>query len=329
MKSNSGSKGVPTICFVLAAKDLGLHADMAAVAALAVRRLHSQARISLVTDEPTARAIDQGKHALADIVSEIIVQRTGIDVPTVSSRHLKTSLRQLVKGDYLYLDNDAIAVRPLDTGWPKRADLAVARDWNKRGIPLAQLPIIEKLRADLAWEFLSDRYFNSGVIFVRDTAAAHTFYSHWHRRWQQTLSLGIPEDQISLNSVIAAGIATTAILPNRDNWVTYSPGMLRGRARIFHFWASCYGEVIPTDTLLGYLIAGFQRDGTLDEVATASATRDNFPWMTPGLKRLLASGLYVRAAAMAGPEFTRRIRRKFFPRDSHQCRRSETRNENC
>ena len=66
MKSNGGSKGLPTICFVLAAKDLGLYTDMAAVAALAVRRLHPKARTILVTDEPTARAIDQCKHALAD-----------------------------------------------------------------------------------------------------------------------------------------------------------------------------------------------------------------------------------------------------------------------
>jgi hypothetical protein len=33
--------------------------------------------------------------------------------------------------------------------------------------------------------------------------------------------------------------------------------------------------------------------------------------MSVGLKRLLASGLYIRAAAMAGPEITHRIRRKF------------------
>lgn len=312
MKSSSGSKGLPAICFVLAAKELGLYADMAAVAALAVRRLHPQARIILMTDEPTARAIDQGKHAIADIVSEIVVHSTGTDVAAVSSRHLKTVVRKLVKGDYLYLDNDAIAVRPLDRGWPKRADLAVARDWNKRGIPLAWLPFIEKLRADLGWEFLSDRYFNSGVIFVRDTAAAHTFYSHWHRRWQQTLSLGIPEDQISLNSVIAAGIATTAILPARDNWVTYSPGMLRGRARIFHFFASVYGDEIPVNTLLGHLISRFQRDRALDEATLVCAARDNFPWMNDiRLKHLLASGLYLRAVRLAGPHIMRRIRRKF------------------
>jgi hypothetical protein len=75
MKSNSGGgNGLPAICFVLAAKELGLYANMAAVAALAVRRLHSQGESSWVTGEPTARAIDQGKRALTDIVSEIIVQ---------------------------------------------------------------------------------------------------------------------------------------------------------------------------------------------------------------------------------------------------------------
>jgi hypothetical protein len=312
MKSNSGSKGLPAICFVLAAKDLGLHADMAAVAALAVRRLHPQARIIFVTNEPTARVIDHGKHALADIVTEIIVQKTGTDVPAVSSRHLKTSLRQLVKGDYLYLDNDAIAVRPLDRGWPKRADLAVARDRNQRGITPLALPSVEKLRAKLAWEFRMDRYLNSGVAFVRDTPAAHAFYAEWHRRWRQTLSLGFWQDQFSFNSAIATGNATIAILPDRDNWVTHSTAMLRGRARIFHFLASTYGDNIPVNTLLGHLVSRFQRDGALDEHTIACAARDNFPWMNEvRLRHLLASGLYLRAAGRVAPHIIGRLRRKF------------------
>jgi hypothetical protein len=308
MRSTNSIKQLPTICFVLAAKDLGLYADMAAVAALAVRRLHSQARIILVTDEPTARAIDHRRHALGNIASEIIVQSTGADDPIVSSRRLRTSLRQLVKGDYLYLDNDAIAMQPLDRRWPEGADLALAHDWNERRIPPAALPLIESLSARLDWGFTPDRYLNAGVILVRDAPGAQAFYSEWHRRWQQTLSLGIREDQWSLNSTIAAGVATVAILPDADNWATHPNNLLRGRARIFHFWASAYGGEIPTDTLLGYLIAQFRQEGALDEDAIARAARYNFPWMGDvGLKHLLASRLYVHAVAAAGPEITKRF----------------------
>jgi hypothetical protein len=311
MRRNNNRKGLPTICFVLAAKDLGLYADMAAVAALAVRRLHRQARTILVTDEPTARAVDHGNHALRNIVSEIIVQPTATDDPIISSRRLKTVLRQLVKGDYLYLDNDAIAVRPLDWGWPEGSDLALVRDCNMWAIPPFVLPMIEKLRAKLGWEIPPDRYFNLGVMFVRDTPAAHAFYAEWHRRWQQTCSLGIPQDQPSCNSVIAAGIATVAILPDRDNWVTWSTAMLRGRARIFHFLASVHGGEIPIDTLLGHLIAGFRRDGVLDEAAIARATCDNSPWMNDvGVKRLLASGQYIRATWLLASRIMHRIRCK-------------------
>jgi hypothetical protein len=306
MKRNSSRKRLPTICFVLAAKDLGLYADMAAVAALAVRRLHPQARTILVTDEPTARALDHGSHALGNIVSEIIVQPTGTDDPIVSSRRLKTVLRQLVKGDYLYLDNDAIAVRPLNREWPEGADLAVARDWNERGIPQDALPTIEKLRAKLGWKFLPDHYFNAGVIFVRDTPSAHAFYAEWHRRWRQAISLGVPQDQPSLNSAITAGVASVAILPDRDNLATNSTAMLRGRARIFHFWARAHGGEIPLGTLLGHLVARFQRDGGLDGEAIRRAARDDFPWV---VKPLLARGLYCRAMML----MTARVMRRFFP----------------
>ena len=299
MKANSGNNWLPTICFVVAAKNLGLYADMAAVAALAVRRLHPQARIILVTDEPTAHAIDHGNHALANIVTEIVEQPTGTDVPGVSSRYLRTILRQVVKGDYLYLDTDAIAVRPLDRGWPMGTDLAMARDRNHRGItPLAR-PAIERLRLKLGWKFRMDRYLNAGVIFVRDTPAAHAFYAEWHGRWKQALSLGIWQDQFSFNIASTTGIARIRVLPDCDNWVTHSTAMLRGRARIFHFFASVYGEQIPDNTLLGHLISRFQQDGALDEDTIACAAHDNFPWMNEiRLKHLLASGLYFRAAGL-------------------------------
>jgi hypothetical protein len=186
----------------------------------------------------------------------------------------------------------------------------MARDRNQRGITPLALPGVEKLHVQLAWEFRMDRYLNAGVMFVRDTPAAHAFYAEWHRRWKQTLSLGIWLDQFSLNSASTTGIATIAILPPRDNWVTHSTAMLRGRARIFHFFASTYGDEIPVNTLLGHLISRFQRDGTLDEAAIASATRNNFPWMNDvRLKYLLASGLYVRAAGLVAPHLMRRIRR--------------------
>jgi hypothetical protein len=54
MKRSSSGERLLTVCFVLTAKHLGLYADMAAVAAHSVRRLHPHARIILVTDEPTA-----------------------------------------------------------------------------------------------------------------------------------------------------------------------------------------------------------------------------------------------------------------------------------
>jgi hypothetical protein len=312
MKRNSSGERLPTICFVLTANDLGLYADMTAVAALSVHRLHPQARIILVTDEPTARAIDRDSHALGKIVSEIVVRPTGTEDSFVGARYLRTILRELIKGDYLYLDSDTVAVRPLDRGWPKGADLAMARDRNQRGIPRGELPSIEKLRAKLAWNFRMDRYLNAGVMFVRDTPAAHAFYTEWHRRWKQTLSLDIREDRWSLNSASATGLAAIAMLPDRDNWVTHSTAMLRGRARIFHFFASEYGDEIPANTLLGHLISRFQQDGALDEATIAWAARDNFPWMNQvRLKHLLASGLYLRAAGLVAPHMIGRIRRKF------------------
>jgi hypothetical protein len=296
---------MPAVCFVVAAKDLGLYADMAAVAALAVRRLHPQARIVLATDEPTAQAIERRGHALREIASDFVVYATGNDDPRISSRHIKTVLRQLVKGDYLYLDSDAIAVQPLDRDWPEEGDLALAHDWNP-GISTAELAHVAKLRAELGWHFLADRYFNCGVIFVRDTPAAHAFYEEWNRRWQQALSVGFWLDQPALNSALDTGIAKVVILPHRDNCAIHSTTMLRGQARIFHFWTCAYVGELPLDTLLGHLVARFQRDGELDGETIRRAARDNFPWM---VKPLLMQRRYCRAMKLIAA----RVMRRFSP----------------
>ena len=295
----------PAICFVVAAKDLGLHADMAAVAALAVRRLHPRARIVVATDEPTAQAIERRGHALREIASDVIVYVTGNNDRRISSRHIKTVLRQLVKGDYLYLDSDAIAVQPLDRGWPEGGDLALARDWNPGGISADELPQVAMLRAELGWHFQSERYFNGGVIFVRDTPAAHAFYEEWHRRWQQALSVGFWLDQPALNSVLATGIAKVAILPDGDNCAMHSTTMLRGRVRVFHFWTGAHGDEIPMGTLLGHLVARFQRDGELDGEAIRRAARDNFPWMVKPRARSLLSRYDVNYSSCHAAIFPR------------------------
>jgi hypothetical protein len=84
--------------------------------------------------------------------------------------------------------------------------------------------------------------------------------------------------------------------------------VVRGRARIFHFWAASYSDEIPANTLLGHLIARFQRDGALDEVTIACATLKAFPWMNDArLEHLLASGLYLRAAGLIAPHIRRCI----------------------
>jgi len=258
-----------------------------------------------------ACAITQGGHPLQEIASEIITCRTETSEANVNSRYIKTVLRNLIQGDYLYLDNDTIAVRPLDRDWPRGADLAMARDWNKSGVTAGARSWMTKLRAEFGWKFFPDRYYNGGVMYVRETAAAHAFFGEWHRLWRQGLLLGIWQDQPSLNSALAAGFARFAKLRDRDNWATESLRMLRGRARIFHFWTSAHGGETPPGTLLGHLVTRFQRDGVLDEEAMQSATRHNFPWMKVSrIKELLASGLYLRAGTLVANRVMRLIRRR-------------------
>jgi hypothetical protein len=51
----------------------------------------------------------------------------------------------------------------------------------------------------LGWKYSeNDFYFNSGVLFVKDTDDTHQFYEYWHSLWRKNVLKGINYDQPSL-----------------------------------------------------------------------------------------------------------------------------------
>ena len=118
------------------------------------------------------------------------------------SRYLKTNLRNLLDGDFLFLDSDTIICtdfskevpdcsvglvldenRPLDE--QDDGGAAIRRAAEKRGFDLSECHY----------------YFNSGVIWAKDDEPARLFFKDWFERWENSRSPGNHHDQFSLNAV--------------------------------------------------------------------------------------------------------------------------------
>ena len=285
-------------CSVLTDPGLGSYAEMSAVSILALRHLHSGARSVLLVDRPTAAALEVRRHALLTLAGELLVVDTGTSDPMASSRMIKTTLRQRLAGDFLFVDADAIAVRSLTRGWPADVDLAAVRDLNRRRLDpdTRRHRRLDELSARFGWRFDDRRYLNSGVLWVRDTPGAHAFFAEWNRRWRLGAEQGVAFDQPAFNSYIAEGVARVGVLPDADNWMAWALPLFAGRARVFHFFASLNRGLPEPDTLLFRLVERYRETGRLEEAMLARAARENLPWLeNVGARRLVSSGRYLDA----------------------------------
>lgn len=164
-----------------------------------LRRHNPEAHIVLVTDAPTYSRIDSKHESIKGYISETVVA----DVPETMtpiqrSRYLKTSLRQRVEGDFLYLDVDTVIMRPIgDRDFPLEMVLGGVKNVHfgqPHGIKYDEY--IKRTGKHLdSCAF----YPNGGVLFARDVDSAHEFFNRWHDMWiRENRDLGIGIDQPSL-----------------------------------------------------------------------------------------------------------------------------------
>jgi hypothetical protein len=131
----------------------------------------------LVTDTTTNETLAPGRNRIKGYFDDIIV----VDIPKrfgkeQCSRYLKTSLRPLVDGDFIYIDVDTIICDSLS-------------ELDELDVEIGAVPDLHK----------NTQYFNSGVMYSKDTLTAHKLYELWHELWLEDVQNGNSKDQHSLN----------------------------------------------------------------------------------------------------------------------------------
>jgi len=103
------------------------------------------------------------------------------------SRQLKTSIRNIIDGDFLYIDCDTIITRRLDDIDKTNAIIAACRDSHCDFIdnPFRDMDI--SIGRKMNWPIDKEKvFFNGGVVYVKDVPETHEFY----RRWNENLNEG-------------------------------------------------------------------------------------------------------------------------------------------
>ena len=174
------------IVYVVVSDETDIYLEQALLSIYSLRKYNPDAYVELVVDGVTYNTIIGKRSEIKKYVNNI----TTVDVPAKynkgpKSRWLKTNLRNLIEGDYLFIDNDTIITDTLDEIDNIDGIIWAVKD---KHAPVEQNKDKDKLllwsKQD-GWTYSDDlKYFNSGVMFVRDCELAHDFYREWNKRWQ-------------------------------------------------------------------------------------------------------------------------------------------------
>lgn len=147
-------------------KDIFLEQTLLSVYSL--RLYNPEAHVILVVDEDTNKTI-QGKRSeiLKYITEKIIVKVPKEYTQVQKSRYLKTTLRQNIKGDFLFVDSDTIITDSLSEIDNLNIELGAVKDLHVNLDQNYGCKNIIKKALSIGFNPLSNNlYFNSGVIYV-------------------------------------------------------------------------------------------------------------------------------------------------------------------
>lgn len=185
--------------YILVGASEGFYFEQTLVSLASLKYVCPSAKITLLTDDRTDRADNSLLPQIRQYVDEYIVRDFDESMPSIArSRVLKTTMRSLVVGDFLYVDSDTVWASPVDES-DFTDDVMGVLDGhcmlNEHPLKYGILQDFEKTRCNPE----SEKYVNGGLLFVKDSVKARRFFEIWHEKWLQTSKSGCFIDMPALN----------------------------------------------------------------------------------------------------------------------------------
>lgn len=270
------SRNEPKVVFALTSNGNDLYSAMTRVAIASLRISNPSIRTVVVCDRESNEALRRHDAPLIAEVDEWVVVETPQGGPGFRSRSVKTRLRSLVVGKFLFLDCDVFVRGDLSEVFALDCDIAGAPNHSRELFADQVWEQDLAMLDEMGWEIGNDVYINSGVMLYGDTEVARALAEDWHRRWSESSTgRNYYRDQPALNSALHAVRPRLAILPDRFNAQIVAAPRVAVDATIWHYYSSAdRRSTKPYDVLVQQLLQGVQLD--LDEVAEMAKCRH--PW---------------------------------------------------
>ena len=246
------------IVYVLVSQETDYYYEMLLLSLYSLRLHHPKgdAEVEVVMDEDTHQRLVEKKAEMLSDVTPVVVSIPPEYTVMQRSRYLKTQLRKIVKGDFLYIDCDTLICESLEDIDKMESNIAMVADANgevKEKTPYA----IELCKKAGIQNVNNQPYFNSGVFLAKDNTCAHLFFEKWYHLWRKSLSNGVPQDQPALcqaNIDMYYPIKELPEIWNSQIGFVSEVGM--NQSKIFHYFS-------PKETLMRLMVFESIRKGLL------------------------------------------------------------------
>jgi len=233
--------------YVLTSSEYDFYYEQFFLSLTSLRLYNPYAHITVLIDSKTKEGLTEKRSGYEHIISETIT----ITAPQKFSqkeisRWIKTSIKNYVTGDFLYIDCDTIVTGVIDCNFPLSITVGAILDTH---VPLLRHHLATHFEVeDKTLKFVSAlrtgiRY-NGGIIFCRDTPEGNDFFSRWHSLWLYSNQKGISQDMPALNQANHEMNGIIAQLPGEWNCqITHNGLPFLPNAKIIHYYATAFNFV--------------------------------------------------------------------------------------
>ena len=251
------------------------------------RHTNPHAMVELLVDRVSLDALAADRSRLLDEVDLTNVHDTPPGPAVLRSRHLKTSMRGAVSGDFLFLDADTVVRKPLRPMWPADTDVAACPNYSRDTLREQSCDEESAYMAAMGWP-APPTYLNSGVVFFADSPRAHAAGRLWHECWSRGRDgSGRHVDQPSFNHAMRASGAEVYVLPHAWNAQINRSPLTAEDASIWHYYHSLQR---PADTTFAIEVRRLSGHHPVSPTVVQRLVNADVPWPTDSwLRRIVVA----------------------------------------
>ena len=197
--------------------------------------------VVLLCDSKTKGTLIGKRSGYERLVTKTVTVDAPLSMPQVEvSRWLKTSMRRHINDDFLFIDCDTVIMGDLSVIAASGIEFGACLDKHSLISMHGQKDGIIANDKHLGFSsYLSNRHFNSGVIFCSDKPEVRKIFDRWHELWLFSNSRNMVRDQPSFNMAIHENLACFTELDGIWNCqISFNGLPFFADSKIIHYFAS-------------------------------------------------------------------------------------------